>query len=71
MFCLNCSKSIKKNTKYCSNKCQKDYQYKDYINKWKHGNENGMRGEYQISSYIKHIYLISIIINVLDAVGVK
>lgn len=53
MLCLNCSKLIKKNTKYCSNKCQKEYQYKEYINKWKNNKKNGMRGEYQISSYIK------------------
>lgn len=53
MHCLNCNKSINKRSKYCSNKCQKEYQYKTYINKWKNGKENGMRGEYQISSYIK------------------
>ena len=53
MHCLNCNKSINKRSKYCSNKCQKEYQYKIYINKWKNGKENGMRGEYQISSYIK------------------
>ena len=53
MNCINCNKEIKKRSKYCSNKCQKEYQYKTYINKWKNNQINGMRGEYQISSYIK------------------
>lgn len=53
MNCLNCNKKINNRFKYCSNKCQKEYQYKTYINDWKNKKENGMRGEYQISSYIK------------------
>lgn len=53
MNCINCNKEIKKRSKYCSNKCQKEYQYKTYINKWKNNQINGMKGEYQISSYIK------------------
>ncbi len=53
MNCINCNKEIKKRSKYCSNKCQKEYQYKIYINKWKNNENNGMRDEYQISSYIK------------------
>lgn len=51
--CINCNKEISKRSKYCSNKCQKEYQYKIYINKCKNNENNGMRGEYQISSYIK------------------
>lgn len=53
MYCLNCNKQINKRSKYCSNKCQKKYQLKMYIKKWKNNQINGMRGEYQISSYIK------------------
>lgn len=53
MYCLNCNKQVKKRSKYCNNKCQKEYEYKIYINKWKNKEENGMRGEYQISSHIK------------------
>ena len=53
MFCLNCNKPINKRYKYCSNECQKEYQQKMYIEKWKNNQVNGMRGEYQISSYIK------------------
>ena len=52
--CLNCGNLIeRKGNKYCSNKCQCDFQYKEYIKKWKKGIENGMRGKYQISEYIR------------------
>lgn len=53
MKCQNCGKVISKRSKYCSNKCQKEFQYKKYIENWKNGKVDGKRGEYQISSYIK------------------
>lgn len=53
MKCSNCGKEINKRNKYCSLKCQKENQYKEYINRWKNKEVDGMRGEYQISSYIK------------------
>ncbi len=53
MYCLNCNKKINNRSKYCSNKCQKEFEYKTYIEKWKNKQIDGMRGEYQISSYIK------------------
>ena len=53
MFCLNCKLPILHKRKYCSNKCQKEYQYKRYIESWKNGLETGMRGDYQISMHIK------------------
>ncbi len=53
MLCINCKNSISKKRKYCSNKCQKDYEYKQYIENWKNGLEDGMRGDYQISMHIK------------------
>ncbi len=53
MYCLNCNSLIKSKNKYCSNKCQQEFQYKKYINDWKNGLESGMRGDYQISMHIK------------------
>lgn len=53
MLCLNCNLPILNKRKYCSNKCQKEYQYKEYIERWKQGIESGMRGDYQISMNIK------------------
>ncbi len=53
MNCLNCNQKISSKNKFCSNKCQKEYEYKKYIKKWKNNEVSGMRGEYQISMYIK------------------
>ncbi len=53
MNCLNCNEPINKRNKFCSNKCQKEYEYKEYIKKWKNNKTTGIRGEYQISMHIK------------------
>ena len=53
-YCLNCGKVLNnRQTKYCSNICQADYQYKQYINRWKSGEETGLSGEYGISQHIR------------------
>jgi hypothetical protein len=44
---------IPSRNKYCSIECQKQYEYKKYIEDWKKGIKDGMRGSYQISMYIK------------------
>ena len=69
MLCANCGQKILNKRKFCSLKCQKEFQYNNYILKWKQGEINGIRGEYQISMYIKTYLLKNIIINVLDVVG--
>ena len=53
MKCLNCNEEIKKSNKYCSNICQKEYEYKRYIKDWKSNKVTGLKGEYQISNHIK------------------
>lgn len=53
MNCLNCGKDIVSRNKYCSIKCQKEYEYNRFIKKWKTGEIDGMRGEYQLSMHIK------------------
>ena len=53
MKCINCNKEIKSRNKYCFIKCQKEYEYNVYIHKWKNGEIDGMRGNYQISMYLK------------------
>ena len=53
MRCLNCNEQIDKRKKFCNNTCQKEYEYKKYIDEWKKDKKDGMRGEYQISLYIK------------------
>ena len=53
MKCRDCNKEIKNKNKYCSVKCQKEYEYMNFIKKWKEGETSGMRGEYQLSMHIK------------------
>lgn len=53
MLCFNCHKFISSKNKFCNNKCQKEYEYKEYITRCKRNEETGLRGEYQISMHIK------------------
>ena len=55
--CLNCGKEfilyLSSSGKYCSSKCQNEYQHKQYIEKWKSGEVNGLNGEYYPSKHIR------------------
>lgn len=52
-FCINCNSKLNRNDKtYCNAKCQQEYQYNQYITRWKNGLETGISGKYQISNYI-------------------
>lgn len=43
MNCLNCKKlPARKSYKYCSNKCQKDFEYKHFISSWKKSSSEGI-----------------------------
>ena len=56
--CINCGKElIGRQTKYCSNGCQKEYEHKQWIERWKAGEETGMRGKYGISNHLKKYLL--------------
>lgn len=58
MKCLFCGKElINHQTKYCSQRCQINYQQQQYINDWKDGRKNGLKGEYQLSNHIKRYML--------------
>lgn len=61
MICINCKIELKTRSqvKFCSNKCQMDYQYKKYIVQWKIGKENGNKGilTKNISKYIKRYFI--------------
>lgn len=44
--CKNCTVILSKHINiYCSNKCQAEYQYRNYIEAWKAGKVNGSRGK--------------------------
>lgn len=60
-ICLNCGKEFEHNihtkNKFCCVKCFHEYKHKDYIEKWKSGEENGVNGEYGISGAIRNYLL--------------
>ena len=56
--CLNCGKTAERwNHKFCSNRCQVDHQYKEYIQDWKKGQESGGSINGLLSSHIRR-YMI-------------
>jgi len=51
--CVCCDKNLEgRQKKYCSDKCQCDYEYNEYIKRWKNGEENGISGS-GLSTYIR------------------
>ena len=57
-YCIVCGKLLKsQQLKYCSTNCQREDQYINYIERWKQGLENGLKGEYQISNRIRRYLL--------------
>src|ERR1035441_6058893 len=38
---------------YCTNKCQRDYEYRSYIERWKKGLEDGVRSGICTSDYLR------------------
>ena len=61
-FCLNCGKKIEnpyasKTNKYCSIECRKEFFQKEYIERWKNGEESGLKGKYILSERIKQYVL--------------
>ena len=50
--CLNCGKILLTQKKYCNGKCQHEYQYNEYIKKWKNGEVSGLIAKYYMSGYI-------------------
>lgn len=71
-ICKNCGKEfvlyLSSNGIYCSNKCQNEYQHKEYIERWKNGEENGLAGEYCISGHLRR-YLFEINENKCERCG--
>jgi len=57
-YCLSCNEELtERHSIYCDNKCHGDYNYKEYIKRWKNGEESGLRGTYQTSSYLKRYFV--------------
>lgn len=52
--CYNCEKETKyPGYKYCSNKCQQDYQYRRCIQEWLAGSVTGLQGHEVVSRHVK------------------
>jgi len=54
--CLSCGvehKSDSKRAKFCSPKCACDYEYHEYIKRWKNGGESGVNGKTGTSRHIR------------------
>lgn len=52
--CITCGAEPKRSGyKYCSNKCQGEYEYRIYIENWKRGKQIGLRSTGIVSNAIK------------------
>ena len=55
VICANCSTALKPyQTKYCSNKCQKEHEYIKYIIDWRAGKLSGQRGT-NTKNFSRHV----------------
>lgn len=53
-LCVSCGNENKRHfTKTCSNSCEQERRYEDFIEKWKSGVESGVVGFDQVSNYIR------------------
>jgi hypothetical protein len=52
--CRNCGKGLVwYQTKYCSNQCQADLQYKEYVREWKVGEASGLKADEAVSDHVR------------------
>jgi transposase len=54
--CLHCGKKLKRQQqKFCNNTCQGNFEYEEYIQKWKKGLVDGNRGKYRdmLSNHVR------------------
>lgn len=55
--CKNCGKNFVlyqgTNGIYCSKHCQLEFQYKEWVKRWKNGEEDGLSGEFALSKHLR------------------
>lgn len=52
--CKHCQTEISKRYNiFCTNRCQKEYEYNDYISRWKSGSESGIGPKGHLSKHVK------------------
>lgn len=52
-ICKCCGGPTNRRTNYCSNKCQKESEARDYIERWKRGEETGMMRRGELSKHVR------------------
>ena len=53
-LCLYCGKELQSfQRNFCCHEHQTLYRYKQYIERWKRGEENGLKGKYGISEFVR------------------
>lgn len=52
-YCLNCGKEITSGRHFCDNTCYAEYERKQYIERWKRGEETGIIGEDGIATAVR------------------
>lgn len=52
-YCLNCGKEITRGRHFCDNTCYAEYERKQYIERWKRGEETGIIGEDGIATAVR------------------
>ena len=52
-YCLFCGKELN-GYKFCDNTCYSKYKAKQYIERWKKGEETGLRGKYEIITAVRN-----------------
>lgn len=52
-YCLNCGKEITRGRRFCDNTCYAEYERKQYIERWKKGEETGIKGEDGIATAVR------------------
>ena len=51
--CLNCGKEISRGSKFCNSTCYAEYERKQYIERWKRGQESGIIGKDGIATAVR------------------
>lgn len=52
--CPTCQAPVENlRSRYCSNSCQMESQYREYITRWKAGLETGNKGESEVSAHVR------------------
>ena len=55
--CLNCGKELKNKGKFCSQECQNEYKYKEFVKDWKNGATNGVDNGGYVKNHLRRYLL--------------